>query len=87
MTVTLDIPDAIFETLPDAPDARPARLLLEMATGLYAKGTLSLAQGAELASLSRIDFGWELGERGIPRHYGPSELSEDIAYAERTGRQ
>ena len=87
MTVTLDIPDAILQTLPTAPGARSARLLLEMATGLYAKGTVSLAQGAELAGLSRMDFGFELGERGIPRHYGSSDLAEDLAYAERAGRQ
>lgn len=87
MTVTLDIPDAIMQTLPIAPDARSARLLLEMAIGLYAKGTLSLTQGAELAGLSRIDFGFELGERGIPRHYGTTELAEDLSYAEQAGRQ
>lgn len=84
MQVTLEIPDDIARHLPAAPAERDARLRLELAVALYAKGTLSLAQGAELAGLSRMDFGWEVGERGIPRHYGARELEEDLAYA---GRQ
>ena len=84
MIVTLDIPDEILAVLPASPAERGARLLLELAVALYAKGTLSLAQGAELAGLSRTDFGWEVGERGIARHYGAGELAEDLASA---GRQ
>lgn len=84
MQVTLEIPDDIARQLPAAPAERDARLLLELAVALYAKGTLSLAQGAGLAGLSRLDFGWEVGERGIPRHYGAGELAEDLSYA---GRQ
>ena len=84
MQVTLEIPDDIARHLPAAPAERAARLLLELAVALYAKGTVSLAQGAEMAGLSRLDFGWEVGERGIPRHYGGEDLAEDAAYA---GRQ
>lgn len=83
MNVTLDIPDEILATLPAAPPERAARLLLELAAALYAKGTVSLAQGAAMAGLSRMDFGWELGERGIARHYGEEELAEDAAHASR----
>ena len=43
--------------------------MLELAVALYAKGTVSLSQGAAMAELSRMDFGVEVGERGIPRHY------------------
>ena len=81
MTVTLDIPDQILAKLPATPRERDARLLLELAVALYAKGTLSIAQGSELAGLSRMDFGVELGERGVPRHYGEAELAEDLAFA------
>lgn len=84
MTVTLNIPDEIMATLPAAPRERDARLLLELAVALYAKGTVSLSQGAAMAGLSRMDFGVEVGERGIPRHYGADELAEDLAHA---GRQ
>lgn len=87
MTVTLQIPDGIAASLSPVAGERDARLLLELAAGLYAKGTVSLAQGAELAGLSRLDFGVELGERGIARHYGETELKEDLAYADRAGCQ
>ena len=87
MTVTLEIPDEILAALPAAPRESDARLRLELAAALYGKGTLSLAQGAELAGLSRMDFGTELGERGIPRHYGEAELAEDLAFAAHAGRQ
>ncbi len=87
MTVTLEIPDGIVAVLPLATGERDARLLLELAAGLYANGTISLAQGAELAGLSRTEFGDELGERGISRHYGEDELREDLADAERASRQ
>ena len=83
MQVTLDIPNEIAEQLPSAPAEREARLLLELAIALYAKGTLSLSQGAKIAGLSRMDFGWEVGERGIPRHYGAEDLADDLAYADR----
>jgi predicted HTH domain antitoxin len=83
MIVTLEIPDEILATLPAAPAERGARLLLELAASLYAKGTGSLAQGAAMAGMSRTDFGWELGERGIARHYGAEELAEDLAHASR----
>lgn len=84
MRVTLEIPDEIARQLPALPAERDARLLLELAVALYAKGTLALAQGAALAGLSRLDFGREVGERGIPRHYGAEDLAEDVVYA---GRQ
>lgn len=83
MQVTLEIPDDIARQLPTVPAERNARLLLELAVALYAKGTLSLAQGAELAGIDRTDFGREVGERGIPRHYGDDDLAEDLAYASR----
>ena len=58
-------------------------LVTILAVALYAKGTVSLAQGASLAGMSRMDFGWEVGERGIARHYGAEELAEDLAHARR----
>jgi predicted HTH domain antitoxin len=84
MQVTIDLPDAIAAQLPAEPELRQARLLLELAVALYARGTISLAQGAELAGLSRLDFGREIGDRGIARHYGSDDLADDLAYA---GRQ
>jgi predicted HTH domain antitoxin len=81
MTVTLDIPDEILATLPTAPPERAARLLLELAVALYAKGMISLTQGAAMAGMTRFDFGVEVGRSGIPRHYSAADLNADFAYA------
>jgi predicted HTH domain antitoxin len=84
MQVTIELPDAIAMELASEPKERQARLLTEIAVALYAKGTLSLAQGATLAGMPRTDFGSEVGSRGIARHYTEDDLTEDLAYA---GRQ
>ena len=57
-------------------------LLLELACALYAKATITLAHGAEMSGLGRIDFGLEVGDRGIPRHYSAENLAQDLAYAD-----
>ena len=79
--VTLEIPDEIVRQLPAGPAERDARLLLELAVALYAKGAISLGQGAQMAGLPRFDFGVEVGRSGIPRHYTAADLDADFAYA------
>lgn len=64
------------------PEAERERFILrEIACLLYARDLLSLGRAAELAGLSKVDFGLELGRRGIPRHYTERELEADLAYA------
>ncbi len=38
-------------------------------------------EASELANLSRVLFADLVTQRSIPRHYGPEELAEDLAYA------
>ena len=57
------------------------RLRTELAITLYAQGLLSFGKAAELANLTRFLFADLVTQRGIPRHYGPDELAEDLAYA------
>ena len=80
MTMTLNIPDDVAAFLPEA--ERRCMLQLELACSLYAKGMITLAQGAAISGLSRVDFGCEVGTRGIPRHYGAADLAEDLAHAD-----
>jgi predicted HTH domain antitoxin len=81
MSVTLDIPDDVLAAIP-VPEAERGRYLLEeIACSLYARGVLSLGRAAEVAGISKIEFGIELGHRGIPRHYTQTELDADLAYA------
>ena len=56
-------------------------LLEELAITLYAQGLLSFGKARELAGMGKYEFGWLVGERGIPRHYGREELEDDLVYA------
>lgn len=79
--LTLEVPPDVSEalSLPEH-EARP-RLLLELALGLYAQNLLPIGKAARLAGMNQHLFSQQLGIRGIPRHYGPEELSEDLAHA------
>lgn len=81
MSVTLDIPDDVMAALPVAESQRKPLLMLEIACALYARDLLSLGRAADLAGMTKMDFGAEVGRRGIARHYTATELEADLAYA------
>ena len=81
MSNTPDILINIHEALHVTPAEAESRLKLELAVALYAQNTLGLGKAAELAGMSRLDLNDILAERGIPMHYGQTELHEDLAYA------
>ena len=51
---------------------------LGIAVSLFQMEILTLAQGARLAGLHRMQFQQELAKRRIPIHYGIEELEEDM---------
>jgi predicted HTH domain antitoxin len=61
-------------------------LLIDLATGMYAAGHLSLGQAAELASLSQGELQRELGRRQIPAQYDLDDLAHDIRAAAEIAR-
>ena len=81
MSLTLEIPDEVLAGLPVPERERAAFLRLEIACALYARDALSLGRAAELAGMSKFDFGREVGRRGIPRHYTAEDLEADLAHA------
>lgn len=81
MIMTLDIPDDLMAALPVPAAERNHYAMLETACSFYAHGLLSLGRAAELAGMAKLDFGQEVGVRGIPRHYSETELTADLAYA------
>ena len=81
MSITLDIPNNLHEALHVSPAETEARLKLELAVALYAQNALSQGKAAELAGMDWFDFNDVLAARGIPMHYGQTELEEDLAYA------
>ena len=81
MSITLDIPDDVLGVMPVPEPEQKRFLLLEIACALYGRDVLSLGKAADLAGLSKIAMGLEIGKRGIARHYTESELEADLAYA------
>jgi len=81
MGVQLEIPEGITQAI-KLPEGRMKReLLIELSLALYSQDFLSFGKARELAEMPLCEFGLLVGKRGIPRHYGPEELEEDIAYA------
>lgn len=81
MGLQLHVPDSVLQSI-RLPEERIAQeLLKELAIALYARGALSFGKARELAGMGKYEFGHELGERGIPRHYGPEELEDDLKHA------
>jgi predicted HTH domain antitoxin len=82
MDITLYIPESIARSLRIPEPEAEGRLRQELAVALYAQGLLSLGKASELAGQDRFRFGDIVAQRGIARHYGQDELSEDLTYAD-----
>ena len=81
MSITLEIPESVLRSLRVPEGEAEERLRMESAVAVYAQGLLSFGKPAEMANLTCFQFGDLITQRGIPRHYGPEELAEDLAYA------
>ncbi len=81
MSVTLQIDEQDLASLPLGPGERERHMAVELACRYYANGWLTLGQAARMSRLDRHAFGAALGERGIPRQYGPDDLEADLRYA------
>ena len=80
MSITLQIPDSVARSLRLPEAEAEERLRSELALTLYAQSILSFGKATELAGVSRYRFADLPTSRGIPRHYGQEELTEDLAY-------
>jgi predicted HTH domain antitoxin len=80
MSINLQVPDSVARSLPLPEGEVEERLRCELAFSLYAQGILSFRKATELSATSRWQFADLVVRRGIPRHYGPDELAEDLAY-------
>jgi Uncharacterised protein family (UPF0175). len=79
---TIEIDDEVYEALQLPEGERSDALKKELAVSLYARDILSFGKARSLAGLSKREFHDILGDREIPRHYGDTELAEDLDYAE-----
>jgi len=78
---TIEIDDEVYEALQLPQEERPDRLKRELSVSLYTQDILSFGKARALADMTHREFHELLGERGVPRHYGGDELTEDIEYA------
>jgi len=81
MSLRLQIPDSVVQAIRLPEERIDQELCVELAIALYTHGLLSFGKARELADRGKYEFGRLLGERGVPRHYGPEELEDDLAYA------
>lgn len=79
--IQLNIPDSVVQAIRLPEERIQIELVVELALALYARKILSFGKARELASMGKYEFGLLLGVRGIPRHYGPEELEDDLKYA------
>lgn len=81
MSLSLIIPDSVAQAIRLPEKRLREEMLIELAVALYAQDALSFGKVRELAGLNKYEFSRVLGQRQIPRHYGLSELEDDLAYA------
>ncbi|MFH0995528.1 MAG: UPF0175 family protein [Pseudomonadota bacterium] len=81
MSLVLEIPDQVVQAMRLPLMEQQQQVMLELAVALYARGILSFGKARELTTLNKADFGFLLGQRGIPRHYTRQDVDDDIAYA------
>lgn len=80
MSMTLNIPDDIVAAIRWPRKELDRQLVVEMAFALYGRGLASMGSARRLAALDKWTFLEGLADRHIERHYGESELAEDIDY-------
>lgn len=62
-----------------------AKLMADLALGLYADSQLTLKQAADLAEMPAAEFLKFAGNCGIPVHYDMNDLNHDLAVLRERG--
>lgn len=83
MTILIEIPDNVARAIRIPHKEQQRQLKTELAVSLYTQGSLSFGKAAELAQMTKLEFGLLLGKRNISRQYDETDLQDDIAYASR----
>ena len=77
-TVTLDIPEDILIAVKIPRNRLQTDLKRELALQLYRENMISFANAHRLASMTKIEFHYLLGERQIPRQYDTEDYEKDV---------
>ena len=82
MSLQINIPDSVADSLRLPATGAEPRLRAELAIALYAQSILPFGKASELAGVSRYKFADLLGERGLPRHFSEDDFAQDLEYAQ-----
>ena len=82
VSVTLEIPSEVVDSVRVPPQEVEARLRLELAVALYAQNLLSGGKAATLAGIDRWQWEDVLASRHIERHYDDDAVTDDLAYGQ-----
>jgi predicted HTH domain antitoxin len=82
MSVTLEIPADVVESVRVPPQEVETRLRLELAVALYTQQLLSGGKAATLAGVTRWEWEDLLAHRQITRHYDDEDAATDMAYGQ-----
>ncbi len=77
-TLAIEIPEEILFELKIPKQRWSSELRKELALQLYRENLLSFGNARRLASMTKIDFHYLLGERHIPRHYDIEDYETDL---------
>lgn len=78
MQITMNIPDALVQTIKLPEEEITARLHVELAIRLYRKRLLNFGKARVLANMKYWDFYELLGKEGIERTYDVDDLNDDL---------
>jgi predicted HTH domain antitoxin len=81
MGLHISIPDSIVQALRLPEQRIEEELRRELAVALYAQDLLPFGKARELAEMDKYEFGLLLSRHGVVRHYGVTELDDDLHYA------
>ena len=81
MGLQISISDSIVQALRLPEQRIEQELRWELAIALYTQDILSFGKARELAEMDKYEFGQLLARRGVVRHYGFTELDDDLSYA------
>lgn len=82
MSITLEIPPDVVQSVRVPPQELEARLRLELAVALYSQNLLASGKACALAGLTRWEWEELLAKRRIPRHYSEADLAEDLDHVQ-----
>jgi predicted HTH domain antitoxin len=82
-TVTVEIPEEVFELAGLAEGSTSGRTAKLLALELFREGRISLGRAAELAGVGVEQFMEFSAQREVSLHYAAEDLAEDRATADR----